>query len=229
MRSRAATLLPCATIACATPGCEVETPRRRCVACGVLEGRCMKPKRTSSILRPLAGSLALVATLTNVAGARTADTCLRRATHDAWRDRPLVVTTEDGGTQSLERWSYVKRPLEGVTYASADSQAFLPASSVAHVSYVHRSGNPAASGVGGFLVGGILGAALGAAVDPPDPHVFMDFGGAPAGLLVGAVLGLLVGLGLGSHHEHPRALDCGDPSAAPVALEDTTRTRAVAP
>lgn len=189
----------------------------------------MKTKRTSSILRPLAGTLALVATLSNVAGAGTADTCLRRATQDAWRDRPLVVTTEDGGTQSLERWKYVKRPLEGVTYAAPDSQAFLPGSSVSRVSYVHRSGDPVAAGIGGFLVGGILGAFAGSAADPPDPEVFMDLGGAPAGLVIGAVLGLFLGISLGKHQEHPRALDCTDRSGSPIAFDDTTATLTVTP
>lgn len=182
----------------------------------------MKTKRTSSILRPLAGALALVATLSNVAGAGTTDTCLRRATQDAWRDRPLFVTTEDGGTLSLERWKYVKRPVEGVTYADADSQAFLPASSVSHVSYVHRSGDPVAAGIGGFLLGGLVGAFVGSAVDPPDPGVWMDFGGAPAGLAIGALVGLMLGIGLGQHHEHPRALECSDPNGAVLAVDDST-------
>jgi hypothetical protein len=45
----------------------------------------------------------------------------------------------------------------------------------------------------GLLGGGVVGGLLGYAADPPDPGGFVDFGGAPAGVAVGAGIGLLLG------------------------------------
>ncbi len=50
----------------------------------------------------------------------------------------------------------------------------------------------------GFLIGSTVGLLIGTAVDPPDPNAFLDFGGGPAGFVVGALLGTVFGAAIGA-------------------------------
>ena len=50
----------------------------------------------------------------------------------------------------------------------------------------------------GFLIGSTMGLLVGAAADPPDENEFLDFGGGPAGLVVGALLGTVFGAAIGA-------------------------------
>ncbi len=49
----------------------------------------------------------------------------------------------------------------------------------------------------GFLIGSMVGLLIGTAVDPPDQSAFLDFGGGPAGVAVGALLGAVFGAAIG--------------------------------
>ena len=51
---------------------------------------------------------------------------------------------------------------------------------------------------GGFLIGSMVGLLIGTAVDPPDRNAFVDFGGGPAGFVVGALLGTALGAAMGA-------------------------------
>ncbi len=50
----------------------------------------------------------------------------------------------------------------------------------------------------GFLIGSMVGLLIGTAVDPPDQSAFLDFGGGPAGFVVGALLGAAFGAAIGA-------------------------------